>query len=109
MFNCQELSTALRFGIAVVAVVFNDNAFGNVRRTQKEMFHGRYISSDLRNPDFGKFAESFGMDYRKVDMPETLERALDTAIAAGRPAFIEVAVDGFPNPFPHMFFRKVRG
>ena len=84
MFNCQEISTALRFGIGVVAVVFNDNAFGNVRRTQKEMFGGRHIASDLRNPDFGKFAESFGMDYGKVDLPETLEPALERAIAAGR-------------------------
>ena len=47
MFNCQELSTAMRFGIAVVAIVFNDHAYGNVRRIQREMFGGRLISSDL--------------------------------------------------------------
>src|ERR1700722_27581 len=109
MFNCQELATAMRFGIAVVAIVFNDGAYGNVRRTQKEMFGGRLISSDLYNPDFAKFAGSFGMDYWKADSPETLAPALDAALATGRPAFIEVPIEGFPNPFPHMFFRKVRG
>jgi acetolactate synthase I/II/III large subunit len=109
MFNCQELSTAMRFGIGVVAIVFNDRAYGNVRRGQKEMFGGRLISSDLYNPDFAKFADSFGMDYWKSDSPETLAPALDAALATGRPAFIEVAIEGFPNPFPHMFFRKVRG
>ena len=35
MFNCQELATAMRFGIGVVAIVFNDHAFGNVRRITK--------------------------------------------------------------------------
>jgi acetolactate synthase I/II/III large subunit len=109
MFNCQELSTAMRFGIGVVAIVFNDQAYGNVRRGQKELFGGRLIASDLYNPDFAKFVESFGMDYYKADSPQTLAPALRTALEAGRPAFIEVTIDAFPNPFPHMFFRKVRG
>jgi acetolactate synthase-1/2/3 large subunit len=109
MFNCQELSTAMHFGIAVVAIVFNDHAYGNVRRIQREMFGGRLISSDLYNPDFATFVDSFGMDYWKADSPETLAPALDAALATGKPAFIEVKIEGFPNPFPHMFFRKVRG
>lgn len=109
MFNVQEISTALRFGIKVVAVVFNDNAFGNVRRTQKEMFDARYIASDLRNPDFGKFADSFGMRYALVENPGRLSPAITEAFAADEPAFIEVRAGAFPNPFPHMFFRRVRG
>jgi acetolactate synthase-1/2/3 large subunit len=109
MFNIQEVSTALRFGINVVAVVFNDNAFGNVRRTQKEMFGGRYISSDLRNPDFGKFAGSFDMRYALVEDPASLSAAITKAFAANEPALIEVRAGSFPNPFPHMFFRRVRG
>ena len=109
MFNCQELATAMRFGIGVVAIVFNDHAFGNVRRMQKEMFGGRLIASDLYNPDFSKFAESFGMDYWRADSPQSLAPALQKALATGRPAFIEVTVESFPNPFPHMFFRKTRG
>jgi len=109
MFNVQEMSTALRFGINVVAIVFNDNAFGNVRRTQKEMFGGRYIGSDLHNPDFAKLADSFGMRYARTATPEGLRTHLRTALQADEPALIEVTFGGFPNPFPHMFFRKVRG
>jgi acetolactate synthase I/II/III large subunit len=109
MFNCQELSTAMRFDIGVVAIVFNDNAYGNVRRIQQEMFGGRLISSDLQNPDFEKFAGSFNMNFWRCNSPETLRPALNAAVATGRPAFIEVTIDRFPNPFPHMFFRKVRG
>jgi len=109
MFNVQEMSTALRFGINVVAVVFNDNAFGNVRRTQKESFGGRYIASDLRNPDFGKLADSFGMRFARTETPDGLRQELRAALNAEEPALIEVAFGAFPNPFPHMFFRKVRG
>ena len=109
MFNCQELATAMHFGIAVVAIIFNDHAFGNVRRIQKEMFDGHLIASDLYNPDFGKFAESFGMDYWRTGSPQSLAPALEEALASDRPAFIEVTVESFPNPFPHMFFRKARG
>ena len=109
MFNCQELATAMRFNIGVVAIVFNNHAFGNVRRTQSEMFGGRLIASDLYNPDFSKLAESFGMDYWGADSPQSLGLALRAAIATGKPAFVEVAVEDFPNPFPHMFFRKTRG
>jgi acetolactate synthase-1/2/3 large subunit len=60
MFNVQELATAMRHRIAVVAIVFNDNAYGNVRRIQQQQFSGHTIASDLVNPDFVKLAESFG-------------------------------------------------
>lgn len=109
MFNAQEMSTAMHFGIAVVAIVFNDNAFGNVRRTQREMFGGRLISSDLTNPDFAKLADSYGMRNWRVDSPAGLAVALAEALKADEPALIEVRIEGFPNPFPHMFFRHVRG
>jgi acetolactate synthase-1/2/3 large subunit len=41
MYNVQELATAAEYGIAVVAVVFNDNAYGNVRRIQREHYGNR--------------------------------------------------------------------
>lgn len=109
MFNVQELATAARFGIPVIAVVFNDNAFGNVRRTQEEAFGGRIIASDLTNPDFAKLADAFTIRYARTDNPEGLRRKIEEALQADEPALIEVDYGGFPNPFPHMFFRKVRG
>ena len=58
MFGVQELSTAVQFKIGVVTLVFNNNAYGNVRRDQRERFDGRVVASDLVNPDFVKLAES---------------------------------------------------
>src|SRR3982074_941862 len=56
MFGVQELATAGQFNIGVVPLGFNNNAYGNVRRDQRERFDGRVVASDLVNPDFGKLA-----------------------------------------------------
>ena len=58
MYNVQELSTAVAHGINAIAIVFNDGAFGNVRRTQRRQFNERIIGSELVNPDFVRLAES---------------------------------------------------
>ena len=61
MFQATELATAMHHKLPVVAVVFDDGAFGNVRRIQAQQYGNRLIASDLTNPDFVRFAESFGM------------------------------------------------
>ena len=62
MFNVQEMATATRHGIAVVAVVFDDGAYGNVRRSQEMRYGNRLIAWDLDNPDFVELAASFGIE-----------------------------------------------
>ena len=62
MFTATEMATAMRHRIPLVTVVFNDGAFGNVRRIQKERFGNRLIASDLANPDFVAFGKSFGAE-----------------------------------------------
>ena len=59
-YQAMELATAKRHGLAVVVVVFDDGAFGNVRRIQQQAWGGRLIGWDLANPDFCQFADSFG-------------------------------------------------
>ena len=90
----------MRHGLHVVAVVFNDNAYGNVRRTQRQSFGGRVIASDLRNPDFTKLAELFGADGRRASGPAELRAVLADALADGRPALIEVPLGETPDPWP---------
>jgi acetolactate synthase-1/2/3 large subunit len=97
MYNVQELSTAKRHGLGVVAVVFNDGAFGNVKRIQQQSFDGRTIASDLLNPDFVKLAESFGIAGLRAHGPDELEGALREALAGDGPALIEVPVGEMPS------------
>jgi acetolactate synthase I/II/III large subunit len=101
MFGIQDLATAAAYGIAVVVVLFNNGAYGNVLRDQKRLYDGRTIGSRLRNPDFVKLAESFGVDAVRVDTPERLTRALERALGLGAPALIEIPVeaDGEVSPW----------
>eukprot|EP01035_Chromulina_nebulosa_P067810 gene67810-92906_t len=70
MFAVQELATAVQFNIGVVTLVFNNNAYGNVRRDQLTVFDGRVTAADLVNPDFVKLAESFGVAAARVTSPD---------------------------------------
>ncbi len=99
MYGSQELSTAVRYGINLVTVVFNDGAYGNVRRIQDTSFNHRLIASDLHNPDFVKFAESFGAQGRRAETPDELTTQVSEALKAESPALIEVPVGVMPNPF----------
>ena len=109
MFNVQELATAVRHRIGCVFVVFNDGAFGNVRRIQQETYGNRVIASDLANPDFVKLADSFGVASARATSPETLRPQLEKAIASGAPTVIEVPVSQFPSPWPLIVQPRVRG
>ena len=92
MFGVQELATAVQFNIGVVTLVFNNNAYGNVRRDQRERFGGRVVASDLVNPDFVKLAESFGVGAARVTSPDHFRPALEKALADGGPYLIDIEV-----------------
>ena len=110
MFTANEMATAIRHRIPLTAIVFNDGAFGNVRRIQQEQFGNRLIASDLANPDFVRFAESFGAAAERARTPEELRLALRRALARrDGPSLIEVPVGPFPSPWPFIFLPRIRG
>lgn len=100
MFTAMEMATAAQHGIGVVAVVFSDGAFGNVRRIQQQSFNNRTIATELRNPDFVKLAESFGIDAVRVGSPDALGSAIAHGVAKGAPLLIDCPVGQFPDPWP---------
>jgi acetolactate synthase-1/2/3 large subunit len=108
MFGVQELATAVQFNIGVVTLVFNNNAYGNVRRDQRERFDGRVVASDLVNPDFVKLAESFGVGAARVTSPETFRPALEKALAAGGPTLIAIEVPRDSEVSPWTFIHPAK-
>ena len=84
LYTGNELATAMRHRIPLVAVVFADGAFGNVRRIQQEQFGNRLIACDLANPDFVKYAESFGAAGRRASGPDELRLAIARSFRAAR-------------------------
>ncbi|MGX7744575.1 thiamine pyrophosphate-dependent enzyme [Rhodopseudomonas parapalustris] len=105
MFGVQELATAVQYNIGVVTLVFDNSAYGNVRRDQLHGFEGRVVASDLVNPDFVKLAESFGVGAARVTSPDHFRPALEKALAAGGPQLIAIDVprdsEASPWPFIH--------
>ena len=102
LFAATELATAVKHGINTVTVVFNDDAFGNVLRMQKQRYGGRVIASELHNPDFVAFAESFGARGIRVQSPQSLQDALTDSLDSELPVLIEVQVGEMPAPWPRM-------
>jgi acetolactate synthase I/II/III large subunit len=100
-YNVQELSTMVQQKIPLTAVVFNDNAYGNVKRIQEMRFGGRTIASTLHNPDMLKLAEAYGVEGRRANSPAELKATLDDVLKHNEPVLIEVPV----KPMPQMAFK----
>jgi len=105
MYNVQELATAVLHGISLVTILFNDNAFGNVKRTQINRYNGKVIASDLHNPDFIRLAESFGAAAYLAKTPDELKRAILKGFDEKGPTLIEVPVGDTPSPW-HLIHRS---
>jgi acetolactate synthase-1/2/3 large subunit len=97
LFNAQELSTAARHGINVVAVVFNDSSYGNVARDLDESWGGQY-GAELTNPDFMKLADAYGVIGMRAKEPTEVGRLVRDAIEKDRPALVEVPVGRMSRP-----------
>ena len=109
MYQVGELATAARHNLAVVVVVFDNGAFGNVKRIQQERYGNRLIASDLQNPDFTKLADSFGIASFKALDAKQLEDALHKAFALNAPALVWVPHGDVPSPWDMIMMPKVRG
>ena len=108
MFNVQELATAAQYNIGLVTIVFNSGNFGNVKRQQKEWFGGRYIGSELKNPDFVSLAESFGIQGLKTESPDGLRPLLREALRHNGPSLIEVSVEEMTAPWKFIIREPAR-
>ena len=99
MFNSSELSTAVKYGINVVTVLFRNDSYGNVARDLAEGFAGT-CGTDMHNPDFVKFAESFGEVGMRADDPLELETLIPLALEREAPVIIDVLFGEMPIPAP---------
>ena len=96
MMNNQELETALRLGLNITILIFNDNKYGLIEWHQLRHY-GRKSHIDVTNPDFVKFAESFGAKGYRVDKTEDLQSVLETALNDGTVSVIDCPVDYSEN------------
>ena len=93
MMNCQELATAARYDAFPIVLVVNNSMLGTIRMHQEREFKSRVIATDLTNPDFVKFADSFGMPGFRVSKTEEFASAFSKALASKKGALIELILD----------------
>ena len=102
LFNASELATAVQYGINVVTVVFRNDSYGNVARDLDDAFGGAY-GTDLRNPDFVKYAEAFGAVGMRASDPAELETLIPQALERGAPVVIDAPFGEMPIPRAPVF------
>jgi acetolactate synthase I/II/III large subunit len=89
----QELATAVQHRLDVVVLVVNNGRYGTIRMHQERSYPGRVIATDLDNPDFPALAEAYGAAGEAVTDTEAFPEAFERALAAGRPALLDLHVD----------------
>ena len=100
LYNSQELATAVKYGINVVTVVFNDNAYGNVLRDRQTRFEGRTLGAELHNPDFVKLAEAYGCVGIRANKPDELDEKIAQMLSVNKPVIFDCVVDKTENCYP---------
>ena len=92
LYGAHGLATAVQHRIHSVALVFNDNAYGNVLRAQREQFDERVIGTRLHNPDFVTLARTFGARGCRANSADELADHLHAAIQTEAHTLIEIPV-----------------
>jgi len=96
-FNGMEFDTAVRHKLNIVAIVGNDSAWGIDRQIQLGLY-GRAVATDLRQTRYDQMVQGLGGYGEFVERPEDLAPALERALAAKRPALLNVAVERAISP-----------
>ncbi len=100
-FNIQELETARRYNVPIVAIVACDRGWGMERSSQLFAQIVDMVETELHaGVRYDRVAEAFGCFGEKVDTLEELTPALERATASGKPALIQVMVEPAANLAP---------
>ena len=93
MMSGQEVATAVQYGSDPIILILNNNAYGTIRMHQERDYPNRTLATELVNPDFAKWAQSFGAYGAVVEQTEDFAPVFEAAMNAGRISVIEIRVD----------------
>ena len=92
LMNVQEMETARRLDSNLVAMVWEDHAYGLIAWKQTNQF-GHHTDLSFGNPDWMKLADSFGWNGFKADAADSLASTLNAALSAQGPSLVVVPID----------------
>lgn len=98
--TCQELGTIAQENLNVKVIILNNSYLGMVRQWQELFFDTRYSFVELKNPDFVKLGEAFGIPSARVSSREQISAAVDHMLQWQGPYLLEVVVEAEQNVFP---------
>lgn len=96
LFSSQDLETAVRLGLSIVHIIWNDGHYDMVK-FQEELKYGKSAGVNFGSVDFVKYAESFGATGLRVEKAQDLEKVLDQAFATEGPVVVDIPVDYSDN------------
>lgn len=100
--SMHELSTSVQEKAPILICIFNDGALGTIKHSQKNLYGGRFIAVDLKNPSFARIAEAFGCYGLSVEKVSQLRPALEDGLRIvknGETVVIDIKIDG-EEPLP---------
>ncbi len=89
----QELATAVKENAPILIVLLNNNMYGTIRMHQERAYPGRVTATTLVNPDFIRFAESFGAFAERITKTDQFSGAFERAVASQKVALLEIIID----------------
>lgn len=92
--SLHEVSTAVEQKLPIIACVFNNGAWCAEKKNQVDFYNNRFVGADIEGPNFAEVAKSMGANGVRVDNPEALREALQTALKSDKPTVIDIQVDG---------------
>jgi acetolactate synthase-1/2/3 large subunit len=92
MMNSQELETAVRLGLHLVVVILNDSAYGMIKWKQQDMGFADF-GLDFKNPDFVKYAESYGASGHRVKKFEEIKPMITECFETPGVHVIDLSID----------------
>jgi acetolactate synthase-1/2/3 large subunit len=96
-FNGMEFDTAVRHKLNVVTVMGNDSAWGIDRQIQLGLY-GRTVGTELLQTRYDQVVQGLGGHGEFVEKPEDVKPAIERAFASGKPALVNVAIQGAISP-----------
>jgi acetolactate synthase-1/2/3 large subunit len=91
-FTMAEVATAVQHDVTLPIVIFNDSTYTAVDQAMKSSFSNRAMATELKNPDYVKLADAYGIPGVRAQSPAELASAVTQAFSAGGPTIIDVPI-----------------
>ncbi|MCF7871014.1 MAG: biosynthetic-type acetolactate synthase large subunit [Candidatus Omnitrophica bacterium] len=98
--NIQELATLTTYGIAVKVIILNNNCLGMVRQWQEIFYQRRYSATPLKNPDFVKVAQGYGVKGLRVKKKSSVKKAIKEILESKESVVADFWIEEEENVFP---------